>query len=38
MDYAKVVATIEGLTDNVESLLYENDLLEESNGGQNDDR
>ena len=37
MDYAKVVATIEGLADNVESLLNETDLLEENIGGQKDD-
>ena len=36
MDYAKVVATIEGLAGNVESLLNETDLLEENNGGQED--
>lgn len=37
MDYAKVVATIEGLAGNVESLLNENDLISENNGGQEDD-
>jgi len=36
MDYAKVVATIEGLAGNVESLLNETDLLEENNGGHED--
>lgn len=39
MDYAKVVATIEGLTGNIENILNENNLInndrkgEESNGG-----
>ncbi len=37
MDYAKVVATIEGLAGNVESLLNETDLIEEKNGGQQND-
>ena len=37
MDYAKVVATIEGLAGNVESLLNENGLISEKNGGNTDD-
>ena len=36
MDYAKVVATIEGLADNVESILNDNDKITDNNGGQND--
>ena len=34
MDYAKVVATIDGLAGNVESILNEGNSLEEKNGGQ----
>jgi heat-inducible transcriptional repressor len=37
MDYARVVATIEGLAVNVESILNETDILPEKNGGQEDD-
>ena len=37
MDYAKVVATIEGLAGNIESILNENDMISEKNGGQEDD-
>lgn len=37
MDYAKVVATIEGLAGNVESLLNDKDLLADKNGGKEDD-
>ncbi len=37
MDYAKVVATIEGLTGNVESILNDGDAIPEGNGGNNGD-
>jgi len=37
MDYAKVVATIEGLAGNVESMLNETDMLPERNGGEEND-
>ena len=37
MDYAKVVATIEGLAGNVESILNENGMIPEKNGGNTDD-
>ena len=37
MDYAKVVATIEGLAGNVESILNDNDMIPEKNGGQEND-
>ena len=37
MDYAKVVATIEGLAENVESMLNEADMLPERNGGEEND-
>ena len=37
MDYAKVVATIEGLAGNVESILNEGNTIPEKNGGQTDD-
>jgi heat-inducible transcriptional repressor len=37
MDYAKVVATIEGLAGNVESILNEGNVIPEKNGGQTDD-
>ena len=37
MDYAKVVATIEGLAENVESLLNESDLIADNNGGTDND-
>jgi heat-inducible transcriptional repressor len=37
MDYAKVVATIEGLADNVESLLNESDFIADNNGGTDND-
>ena len=37
MDYAKVVATIEGLAGNVESMLNENAMIPEKNGGNTDD-
>ena len=37
MDYAKVVATIEGLAVNVENILNETDALPKKNGGQEDD-
>ena len=37
MDYAKVVATIEGLAGNVECILNENGLMSENNGGNTDD-
>jgi heat-inducible transcriptional repressor len=37
MDYAKVVATIEGLAGNVESILNESDMIPERNGGHEDD-
>ena len=37
MDYAKVVATIEGLAGNVESILNEGIALPEKNGGETDD-
>ncbi len=37
MDYARVVATIEGLAGNVESMLNEGDALPEKNGGQDGD-
>ena len=37
MDYAKVVATIEGLAGNVESILNENGMIPERNGGNTDD-
>ena len=37
MDYAKVVATIEGLAGNVESILNDSDMIEENNGGQKND-
>ena len=37
MDYAKVVATIEGLAGNVESILNEGIAIPEKNGGQTDD-
>ena len=37
MDYARVVATIEGLAGNVESILNETDLLSETNGGEEND-
>ena len=36
MDYAKVVATIEGLAGNVESILNDGELLTEGNGGHED--
>ena len=36
MDYAKVVATIEGLAGNVESILNEGNAIEEKNGGHTD--
>ncbi len=36
MDYAKVVATIEGLAGNVESILNEGNAIPEKNGGQDD--
>ena len=36
MDYAKVVATIEGLAGNVESIINEVNVLEEKNGGKRD--
>ena len=38
MDYAKVVATIEGLAENVESLLNETDALPPINEGEENDR
>jgi heat-inducible transcriptional repressor len=38
MDYAKVVATIEGLAENVESLLNETDALPQINEGEENDR
>ncbi|MBR4031349.1 MAG: heat-inducible transcription repressor HrcA [Clostridia bacterium] len=37
MDYAKVVATIEGLAGNVESMLNDTDILPERNGGDEND-
>ncbi len=37
MDYAKVVATIEGLAGNVESILNDKALAEDKNGGNTDD-
>ena len=37
MDYAKVVATIEGLAGNVESILNETDMIPERNGGDEND-
>ena len=37
MDYARVVATIEGLAENVESMLNEADMLPERNGGEEND-
>ena len=37
MDYAKVVATIEGLAGNVESILNDKELVQEKNGGNTDD-
>ena len=37
MDYAKVVATIEGLAGNVESLLNDKDLISDKNGGKDND-
>ena len=37
MDYAKVVATIEGLAGNVESILNETDMIPERNGGEEND-
>ncbi len=37
MDYAKVVATIEGLAGNVESILNEGEQIPEKNGGQDGD-
>jgi len=37
MDYAKVVATIEGLAGNVESILNEGIAIPEKNGGQTDE-
>ncbi len=37
MDYAKVVATIEGLAGNVESMLNDTDMLPERNGGDEND-
>ena len=37
MDYAKVVATIEGLAGNVESILNDKELVQEKNGGNSDD-
>ena len=36
MDYAKVVATIEGLAGNVESILNDGNLITERNGGDTD--
>jgi len=36
-DYAKVVATIEGLAGNVESMLNDTDILPERNGGDEND-
>lgn len=36
MDYAKVVATIEGLAGNIESILNEGNAIPEKNGGQDD--
>ncbi len=37
MDYAKVVATIEGLAGNVESILNDKELIPDKNGGNTDD-
>ena len=37
MDYAKVVATIEGLAGNIESILNETDMIPERNGGEEND-
>ena len=37
MDYAKVVATIEGLAGNVESMLNDADMIPERNGGDEND-
>ena len=37
MDYAKVVATIEGLAGNVESILNDKDMIPEKNGGREDE-
>ena len=37
MDYARVVATIDGLAGNVESMLNEADMLPERNGGEEND-
>ncbi len=37
MDYAKVVATIEGLAGNVESILNEGEMIPDGNGGQKSD-
>ncbi len=37
MDYAKVVATIEGLAGNVESILNDKEMIPEKNGGNTDD-
>ncbi|MBR3687262.1 MAG: heat-inducible transcription repressor HrcA [Clostridia bacterium] len=37
MDYAKVVATIEGLAGNIESILNETDMIPERNGGDEND-
>lgn len=37
MDYAKVVATIEGLAGNVESILNDKDMISDGNGGDKND-
>ncbi len=37
MDYAKVVATIEGLAGNVESILNDKDMITDGNGGDKND-